>query len=139
MIKPEDEQHLDQAITRVAAALADDFDVGDIQVLIGEAVEVAETFGDLDGTEKKALAIAFMDRLIDDFFAQATPAIEQLVRDLDLPGPAVLEAAVLDPILIGLAPRLLKPALKAMLPGLVDLVIRATRGKLAVNKEAPSA
>jgi len=100
---------------------------------VREAVEIAEAFGDLDGTEKKALALAFLERVIDECFDAATPAIEAMVVALDLPGPDALEALVWDPLLKAVAPKLLKPALLACLPKLVDLVVDASRGGLELN------
>jgi len=132
---PDAEARLEASISRVADALRDDFDVEDIAILVREAVEIAEAFEDLDGSEKKALALAFLERVVDDFFATATPALEKMVEDLDLPGPAWLERAAFDPIVKAIAPALLRPALKAALPALVDLVVNASRGALDINME----
>lgn len=135
MMPPDTEARLDAAIARVAETLGDGFDPStDVAVLIREAVEIAEAFGDLDGTEKKALALAFLERVLDECFDAATPAIEKMVEDLDLPGPEALERMVWDPLLKSVAPKLLRPALKASLPRLVDLVIDASQGKLQVNR-----
>ncbi|KKM19883.1 hypothetical protein LCGC14_1651110 [marine sediment metagenome] len=111
---PDTDARLDAAITKVAETLSDGFDPSaDVAVLIREAVEIAEAFGDLDGTEKKALALAFLGRVIDECFEAATPAIEEMVEALDLPGPEALERVLWDPLLKAVAPKLLKPALKA--------------------------
>jgi len=132
---PDAEDRLDAAIARVASTLSDGFDpANDVAILIREAVEIAEAFGDLDGTEKKALALAFLGRVIDECFDSATPAIEKMVEDLDLPGPEVLERVVWDPLLKSIAPKLLRPALKASLPQLIDLVIDASHSMLEVNR-----
>lgn len=128
------EAKLDAAIARVADTLADGFGPDDLAVLVRESVEIAEAFGDLDGTEKKALALAFIERVIDECFDAATPAIEAMVVELDLPGPEWVERAVWDPLLKRVAPMLLRPALHALLPKLIDLVVDAARGSLAVNK-----
>lgn len=131
---PDAEARLEAAISEVAATLADGFDpAADVAVLIRQAVEIAEAFGDLDGTEKKALALAFLERVLDECFDAATPAIEKMVEDLDLPGPEVIERLVWDPLLKSVAPKLLRPAIKASLPRLVDLVVDAAGGKLLVN------
>lgn len=139
-MKKEAEARLEAAIERVAIALKDKFDVGDIAVILREAVEIAEAFDDLQPTEKKALALAFMERLIDRFFEDTTPAIDKLIEDLDLPGPEWIEKVVWDPLLKSIAPKLLKPALKKSLPALVDLLVSAHNGELKLNpKEKPSA
>lgn len=134
-LPPNAEEKLEGAIARVADTLADGFDpTADLAVLVREAVEIAEAFGDLDGTEKKALALAFLERVIDECFDAATPAIEAMVVELDLPGPEWVERTVFDPMLKAIAPKLLKPAMLACLPKLVDLVIDASRGGLALNQ-----
>lgn len=133
------EERLEAAITRVADAVRDGFDVADIAIIVREGVEIAESFGDLTSTEKKALALAFGERLIDEFFDTATPAIEKMVVELDLPGPEWFERTVWDPALTLIAPKLLKPALKSALPALVDLVISAHNGALQLKTNAPTA
>ena len=130
---PDAEARLEAAITRIADAVRDSFDVEDVAVIVRESVEVAEAFGDLDGTEKKALALALGERLVDEFFDRATPSLERMVVSLDLPGPEWLERTLWDPALKLVAPKLLKPALKASLPALVELVISAHNGALKLN------
>ena len=76
---------------------------------------------------------AILERVIDEGFDAAIPAIEKMVVDLDLPGPEWIERTVFDPLLKRIAPSLLKPALKASLPQLVDLVIDASRGMVSIN------
>ncbi len=133
---PDAEARLEAAITRIADAVRDSFDVEDIAVIVHESVEVAEAFGDLDGTEKKALALALGERLVDEFFTTATPAIERMVAHIDWPLLTDgMEAAIIDPLVAKVAPHLLKPALKASLPALVDLVISAHNGGLKLNNK----
>jgi len=132
---PNSDEKLEAAIARVADTLADGFDpTADLAILVRESVEIAETFGDLDGTEKKALALAFLKRVITECFDAATPAIEAMVVALDLPGPEWIERTVFDPMLKAIAPKLLKPALLACLPKLIDLVVDASSGGLELNQ-----
>lgn len=135
MIPPDADKILEAAITRVAAALADGFDpTEDLAVLVREAVEIAETFGDLAGSEKKALALAFLERVIDECWASATPTIDAIVEELDLPGPEWVEQVVWDPLLQAIAPQLIRPAVLRLLPRIVDLVVDASREHLDINR-----
>lgn len=129
------EARLEAAIANVANTLADGFDpLTDVAVLIEQAVEVADAFDDMDGVARKALALAFLERVIEQSFDAATPAIDAMVESLDLPGPEIFERLVWDPALKAIAPKILKPALLASLPKLVDLVVDATAGKINVNR-----
>ncbi len=126
---------VEESIARIHAAMADRFDVSDLSVLIREAVEVAETLDDLKPTEKRALAIAFVCDLIDKFFTGQTPAIEKLIEDVDWPWLTDgMERTLVDPIVKRFAVPFAKDLLKLSIPYLVDLVVDATSGKVAVNQ-----
>jgi len=74
---------------------------------VATIIEEAAIFADLfdmPGPEKKALALRLINRVIDE---------------TDVPW---LPDAIVDPLL------------KRFIPGLVDSIIRATKGKLAINK-----
>jgi len=86
-----DEEKKDEFTERLAVvedALADGFQLHDLAVVIREAVELAERFGDLSGMGKRELAVAFC---------------REIVKRTDGPGPDLL----LDPILDAIAPPLI--------------------------------
>ena len=86
-----DEEKKDEFTERLAVveeALADGFQLHDLAVVIREAVELAERFGDLSGMGKRELAVAFC---------------REIIKRTDGPGPDLL----LDPILDAIAPPLI--------------------------------
>lgn len=135
MFPPETEAKLEAAINDIAQTLTEDFDpLADIATLVRQAVTMAESFGDLDGPEKKALALAFLERVIDECFSETPPGLAKMIEDLDLPGPEFIEQTVWDPLLKAAAPKILVPVLKMALPHLVDLVVDAASGALDINR-----
>lgn len=135
MAKEEFNALVEAAIARTAVALADGFDASDVAVLVKEAVEVAEALDDLDGPAKRELAIEFASTLVDQFFCEATPQIEKLVADVDWPLlPESVEAAVIDPWVKTIAVPYARDLIKLAIPSMVDLVVDAAKGALAVNE-----
>jgi hypothetical protein len=125
---------VEQAIAKTADALADGFDASDVSVLVREAVEVAEGLDSLDGPAKRKLAIEFAGTLVDKFFTEATPQIEQLVKDVDWPFLTDgMEAALVDPIVKKFAVPYARDLLKLAIPSMVDLVVDASKGFVNVN------
>jgi len=134
MMNPEETTAaLDDAIAQTAEALSDGLDVDDIALLVRLGVEVAESYDHLTGAEKRTFAEAYAVKLIEEHLADATPMLQELIADLDLPGPEWLERTVLDPMLAAVLPKLLLPLIRAALPSLFDLVVSASRGELAIN------
>ena len=72
----------------VAEVLSDGFHLRDLAVVLREAVELAERFGDMTSSGKRELAISF---------------VKEIVARTDGPGPDLL----LDPILEAIAPALI--------------------------------
>lgn len=88
----------------VRALFADGFQLGDIAAVIRHAVEFADEFGALTGPEKRALAIQLCEKVIDQ---TDTPWLPDTLVD---------------------------PLMKRFVPNLVDLVVDASAGKVAVNQ-----
>jgi len=127
-------QRVEEALAKTAEALADGFDATDVSVIVREAVETAEAFDDLNGPEKRKLAINFASALIDKFFQSSTPSIEKLVEKIDWPLlPDSVEAAVIDPWVKKLAVPFARDLVKSAIPSLVDLAVDASKGKLKLN------
>ena len=84
----EEKDEFTERLEVVEDALADGFQLHDLAVVLREAVELAERFGDLSGMGKKELAVAFC---------------REIVKRTDGPGPDLL----LDPILDAIAPPLI--------------------------------
>lgn len=124
-------ERFEKAIRDSAAALADGFQVADLSTLLKDAVELADTCDELSGSEKRALAIKYVEALIDRVSGDS---VEQWVRDLDLPGPEWVEEKLWDPLLIKVAVPLVRRGLKSVVPSLIDLVVDATKGTLNVNR-----
>jgi len=136
MSAPEFPPAVEAAIARVTEALADGFDAEDVALLVREAVEVAEKLDDLDGPSKRAMAIAFSSDLVDKFFGDSTPKIAELVEAIDWPWLTDgMEKAIVDPIVLKFAVPYARDLVKLAIPGLVDLVVKATKGGVAVNAE----
>lgn len=96
---------LEAAADRIAEALADGFQLADLAAIVGEACEIAETLDDMDGPSKRAVAISLIERVID---STNTPWIPDALVD---------------------------PLLKVLVPSFVDVIVKASKGGLAVNEE----
>ena len=72
----------------VSEALSDGFHLRDLAVVLREAIELADRFGNMTGSGKRELAISF---------------VKEVVARTDGPGPDLL----LDPILEAIAPALI--------------------------------
>ena len=83
----------------VAEALSDGFHLRDLAVVLREAIELAERFGNMTGSGKRELAISF---------------VKEVVARTDGPGPDLL----LDPILEAIAPALVDLLVTATKGGL---------------------
>ena len=125
---------IDQAIQESAEVLVDGLQPGDISILVRNGVELADNYAELSGERKREFAVTYASALIDEHLTADNPHLQRCVRELDLPGPDWIEAAVWDPLLIRIAPDLLRPIIKEALPRLFDLVVDATRGRVAVNR-----
>jgi len=138
MSAPEFDARIEEALAKTMEALADGFDAEDVAVLVREAVEIADTVGDLDGfdgPEKRELAVSFACNLIDKFFSSATPQIASMVEAVDWPWITDgMEKAIVDPLVLKFAVPYARDLIKSTIPSLVDLVVNATKGKIAVNK-----
>jgi len=89
---------------QVIAEFADGFQFGDVITVVKMVMEIVEKIEGASGEEKKATALAIVNYVVD-------------VTDLPwLPDPLV------DPLLKSLAPRL------------IDTIVEATKGKLAINQ-----
>lgn len=124
---------IEACIDRVAALLADGLQVDDAAVLIREAVECAEAIGEvekLNGTEKRALALDLVDRFVRIAEPQVQAFVDKLADSTDGPGPDWL----VDPILKRTAVPIVAATLRHLAPSLVDLLVEASRGGLALNK-----
>ena len=129
-------EHIDRAIEETTAALADGLDVSDLAVLVRNGVEIADQLDDIPGEKKRELALSYAGELLDDFWAQATPKMQEAIAAIDIPWvPEGIEAAVVDPLIAKYAPELVKHFAKQALPSFVDLVIDASKGGVQVNTE----
>ena len=130
------EEHIDRAIEETTAALADGLDVSDLAVLVRNGVEIADQLDDVPGPKKRELALSYASELLDEFWTQATPKMQEAITAIDIPWvPEGIEAALVDPLLARYLPELLKGFAKQSLPAFVDLVIDASRGGVQVNTE----
>lgn len=87
----------------IKAVFADGLQFGDIGACVHLAMEIVESVSGLTGAEKKATALEIINYVID-------------TTDLPwLPDPLV------------------DPLLKALAPNLIEVIVNATRGKLAIN------
>ena len=132
-MNPEDS--LREALRETAEVLADGLDLEDLAVLLKGGAELAERSDNLSGAEKRDLAIRFADEVLEKHLTSDTPALRELVASLDLPGPEWLEEAVWDPLLCAVAPKVARAVIHAALPKLLDLLVDATKGRVAVNVE----
>jgi len=128
-------ERIQASIDRVAGLLSDGLQVDDAAALIREAVEVAEAVGEVEaltGSEKRAVALDLVDR----FLALAAPQVQafcdHLADTTDGPGPDWL----VDPIVKRAAPPIVVGTVRKLAPALVDLLVDASRGKLALNDTA---
>lgn len=97
------EDKLESAFKVIMEAFADGFQWEDVATVIEEASVFADLF-DMPGSEKRALALRLINRVIDE---TDTPWLPDAFTD---------------------------PLLKRFIPGVVDLIIKGTKGKLAINK-----
>lgn len=127
-------QRIDRAITETAEALSDGLDLKDIGVLIRNGIEVADELDELTGEEKKELAKRYVAELLDQGLAAITPELEKCIEALDIPFlPEALERITVDPLLCKVLPSLLRPIIKDAVPGLVDVIVNASKGSVRVN------
>lgn len=125
-------ERIEASIDRVAALLADGLQVDDAAAFIHEAVECAEAIGEverLSGPEKRALALDLVDRFLTLAAPQVQAFVDKLADTTDGPGPDWL----VDPIVKRAAVPIVVGTIKRVSPALVDLVIKASRGDLALN------
>lgn len=125
-------RHLDESLERCALALADGLQAEDVAVLVRESVEAAEAVGATwNGPEKRRFAVMLYGRLLDLAAARVGEAVSAIVRATDGPGPD----AFVDPIVERYAPGILMAGLRLVGPKLIDLVVEASAGRVAVNQE----
>lgn len=98
------EKQVLEGVATVKAALADGFQWEDVKTIIEVVTQFSE-LTKLTGPEKRALAIAVANKVIDE---TDTPW---------LPDPLV------------------DPLMKRLLPSLIDLVVNASKGSLGLNKD----
>jgi len=108
---PSAQQVLD-AVAAIKDALGEEFDLADLAVVIEEITVFADLF-DMPGDEKKKLALDIAGRVL------AETDFPYLPDQLELP---VLGEVGADALFM------------RILPKVVDLLVRATKGDLAVNK-----
>jgi len=94
---------LEEMAQGVLKLFDDGFQFTDIPTLIKRAMEIAETVGDMTSEEKKAAAVMLVEYVIDK---TDTPWLPDPLTD---------------------------PLMKKFVPGLIELVIDASRGRV-VNK-----
>lgn len=135
MTPEEMRERIDRATAETAEVLADGLQPHDIAILVRNGAELADAYEELDGSEKKAFAVAYATELLTEHLTSDNPNLVACIKKLDLPGPEFIEAAVWDPLLIKVVPDLLRPIIIDALPGLFDLVVGATRGELKVNRK----
>lgn len=97
-----------EAISELTGVLSDGFQLADLALLVGRAMEITERLRSMDGGAKKVLCIGLLNRLIDE---------------TDCPW---LPDALADPLC------------KAFLPGIVDALAGASRGELRINERRPA-
>ncbi len=98
------EEKIEAKVKEVRAAFADGLQFEDIATVVKTGVEFAEQFGSLNGPEKKALAVQLIGRVIDE---TDTPWLPDSLTD---------------------------PLMKRFVPSLIDLVVGASLGEVAVNQ-----
>ena len=98
---------LDETVDGLKAAFSDGFQWHDISIVIQSAIEFAENLKLLqyEGPDKKIVAIHLVSRVIDEV---DTPWLPDWLVD---------------------------PLLKAVVPSVIDLVVAASKGEVAVNEE----
>lgn len=128
---------LEQALDEIARAVQGGVDAKDLALICEKAMVAAEELGKVD---KRGEALKFATALVDEHFAQASPELEQAIRDYDFPYvPEGIEASILDPVVIACAPHIVKWVIIQALPSVFDLVVRGTRGGLLVNSRVEPA
>lgn len=131
---------LSKVLDEIAEAVHDGVDVEDVALVVRKSMEVAEKLDDVSGADKSAFAETLAAALLDRFLAQCTPALAQLIEEIDVPFlPEAVERATIDPLLRAWTPTLLRAVLRRALPSLFTLVVDATRGELAVNGKVRAA
>lgn len=98
------------AFATAKTLFADGFGWGHLASTIKVGMEAVERVSGLSGEEKKAQVCAFIDYVLDN---------------TDTPW---LPDAVSDPVMKGLA--------RQFVPGLIDTLVAATKGEVAVNRKA---
>lgn len=105
------EERITEAVANIKAALSDEFQFSDIATILGEITTFAEVFS-LSGPEKKELALRVAQRVLDE------TDIPVLPDKLSLPFVGEVGADAL---------------IMKLLPGLIDKLVGASKGKLALN------
>lgn len=121
------------ACTKVGEKLGDGFQPAeDIPVLIQEAVEVTEAIGEvhsLTGAEKRDVATKLLKKFIELSKDNIERGISKVIDGMNLPGPD----AIVGPYAKRFALAAVVRALEELGPGLIDLVVDASAGRVAVN------
>ena len=125
---------LEQALDEIAKAVKGGVDAKDLALICEQSMIAAEELGKVDGDEKAAFALEFATGLVEEYFTKATPELEAAIEAFDFPYvPEGVEKAVLDPVVKAAAPHVLRWLIKQSLPAFFSLVVRGTRGELAIN------
>lgn len=126
------DERISEACERVGKAIGDGFDPADLGVIVREAVEVAEAIGELhslDGPGKRAVAVILFNRFVELAQPHLQRAIDLLVDTTDGPGPDV----IVDPLAKRVAPMVVVKMFEMFGPGILDLVVEASAGRVKVN------
>jgi len=110
------EEQVLEAVENIKTAFSDGFQFDDISTVLEEAAVFAELFS-LTGGEKKALALRVIERVLEETNIPFLP--DKLV--LPFVGDIGADALIMK-----------------FAPGLLDKIVNASAGKLAINKRNDS-
>lgn len=127
------EERIDAACKRVGQAIGDGkFNAADLGTLVREAIEVAEAIGEvhsLDGPGKRVVALHLFKRFCELAQPKLQEAIDLIVDRTDGPGPE----AIVDPLVKRVGPMIIMGVLELVGPGVIDLAVEASAGRVKVN------